>query len=484
MRKGPEAAEGWARRTIVKRGARGPFVVQLQNALRRRGYDPGPSDGRFGLLTEDAVRRLQEDYGLRVDGRIGPEVYRVLFSPRPLPVARRPVPERPVLERSSGGGVAHHEGASVWAGSAFREKEALTRWLLLGAAPPALGSLGQRVVEWYGLRVTGIVDSRFQPADAAEGAAAAAQTEATDKAAAELLGSGADLRGAGLPERLPWPSGASGWVAWPFPTEVARLSRRGALGRGSARRGDSLAARVEAAAAWAKGQQDVDVRGFHLVRPRLPWGQGHRWARGVRALSDRLWRHRLTLLVTLSPADVGRVPRRLLGDMHLEEWVPFVEGVIVPAPDIGQPDPFLPWYSRLAAARPLLPLWKCVIDLDMRAVMRDEEGHVIARLSHGQLLALCHRRGVRLRLDDATGCRRAVYEEEGRRRELCHWTADLLALWVERASLWGFAGVKMGPAGTEDERLWNTAFRLLPVARHAEPVPGIRFHEREGGVVL
>lgn len=446
--------EGWRRWSIVKRGARGPFVAELQNALRRRGYDPGPSDGRFGLLMEDAVRQLQEDYGLRSDGRIGPEVYRVLFSPRPLPVARRPLPE-PVPGK----------------GAAFRSTEGLTRWLLLGAAPPALGSLGQRVVERWGPRVTGIVDSRF------------AASPFADEPAPDTSDAPAAVRQAGLPERLPWPAGTSGWVDWPFPDDLDPLGRRGALERRPSRIASGLAARIEAAAAWAKEQPHVHVRGFHLVRPPVPWGHGWRWARGVRALSEALWRHRLTLLVTLSAADARRAPRRLLGDLHLDEWVPFTEAVIVPAPDIGQPDPFLSWYSRLSGARPLLPLWKCVIDLDMRAVMRDERGRVAGRFSHAQLLALCHRFHVRLRFDDATGCRRAVYEEEGRRRDLCQWTPQLLALWVERASLWGFAGVKMGPAGTEDERLWTTALHLLPAARHAEPVPGIRFHGEEGGVV-
>jgi DNA invertase Pin-like site-specific DNA recombinase len=48
-------------------------VHQVQQALDRRGYDLGRPgvDGRFGPLTDVAVRRMQADYGLAVDGIVG-----------------------------------------------------------------------------------------------------------------------------------------------------------------------------------------------------------------------------------------------------------------------------------------------------------------------------------------------------------------------------------------------------------------------------
>jgi Meckel syndrome type 1 protein len=77
------AAESAANRAIapgapselLRSGSTGPDVVRVQSAL---GQTP---DGVFGPRTDAAVRVFQGRNGLRVDGIVGPQTWRVLFGP-------------------------------------------------------------------------------------------------------------------------------------------------------------------------------------------------------------------------------------------------------------------------------------------------------------------------------------------------------------------------------------------------------------------
>lgn len=57
---------------ILRPGARGDDVAQLQEVLRLAGHDPGSVDGVFGPLTQAAIESFQSQAGIQVDGKIGP----------------------------------------------------------------------------------------------------------------------------------------------------------------------------------------------------------------------------------------------------------------------------------------------------------------------------------------------------------------------------------------------------------------------------
>ncbi|MGN6169277.1 MAG: peptidoglycan-binding protein [Solirubrobacteraceae bacterium] len=62
---------------------RGSGAVRLVQArLKRAGFSPGPLDGRYGPLTEQAVKRFQQAHGLRVDGVTGTKTQAALAASR------------------------------------------------------------------------------------------------------------------------------------------------------------------------------------------------------------------------------------------------------------------------------------------------------------------------------------------------------------------------------------------------------------------
>jgi peptidoglycan hydrolase-like protein with peptidoglycan-binding domain len=58
---------------VLQRGDRGADVMEVQHAVRRHGYDPGPIDGIFGGRTREAVLAFQAGAGIQVDGIVGPQ---------------------------------------------------------------------------------------------------------------------------------------------------------------------------------------------------------------------------------------------------------------------------------------------------------------------------------------------------------------------------------------------------------------------------
>jgi peptidoglycan hydrolase-like protein with peptidoglycan-binding domain len=65
---------------ILKNGSTGLPVRRLQKRISAEGYDTNGVDGRFGPHTETAVKKFQVDYGLVVDGIVGPATWAAVDS--------------------------------------------------------------------------------------------------------------------------------------------------------------------------------------------------------------------------------------------------------------------------------------------------------------------------------------------------------------------------------------------------------------------
>jgi len=81
--------------TTLRRGDRGPAVVQLQNGLNNVGGYGLRVDGVFGANTEQAVRHFQSNAGLKVDGLVGANTRAALGLPVRVPAVTHAAPATP-----------------------------------------------------------------------------------------------------------------------------------------------------------------------------------------------------------------------------------------------------------------------------------------------------------------------------------------------------------------------------------------------------
>ena len=64
---------------VLKVGKNGKDVENLQMRLKAGGYLLGNADGIFGQATEEAVKRLQKEVGLKQDGIVGPDTWKYVL---------------------------------------------------------------------------------------------------------------------------------------------------------------------------------------------------------------------------------------------------------------------------------------------------------------------------------------------------------------------------------------------------------------------
>ena len=88
-------------------------VRSLQRRLASTGDSPGPIDGRYGALTEGAVRRFQREHGLPVTGIAGPGTLALLAKPEPSARAANPLPQPPAPSATRSNRSSRPTGSTV-----------------------------------------------------------------------------------------------------------------------------------------------------------------------------------------------------------------------------------------------------------------------------------------------------------------------------------------------------------------------------------
>jgi len=93
-------------------GDQGDEVLAIQEKLSQMGFVVGSMDGVYGDVTAEAVKMMQKEKNLPVDGKITPELFKTLVG-RDLPVSRgAPVATVRRLLQSS----FQHIGVPYWFG--------------------------------------------------------------------------------------------------------------------------------------------------------------------------------------------------------------------------------------------------------------------------------------------------------------------------------------------------------------------------------
>jgi peptidoglycan hydrolase-like protein with peptidoglycan-binding domain len=184
-----------------------PPVLALQRWLARAGDKPGPIDGRYGPLTERAVRRFQAAHGLRVDGIAGPQTIthlnpKTTVHPRTQASARlrsRALPVRPNAQSRppASGQAPKSVGHAHASGSRLTWLALLATVLAVLAGILVLGIL--LIAVWFGEEPAGIGERPslgVMPEESDQDSAQAAVRLADQRGEAEEVG----LARAALPE--------------------------------------------------------------------------------------------------------------------------------------------------------------------------------------------------------------------------------------------------------------------------------------------
>ena len=121
-------------------------VRSLQRRLAAAGNSPGPIDGRYGVLTEAAVRRFQRAHGLPLTGIAGPSTLALLTKPEPSVRRSNPLPQKPGPSATPSNSGSRPTGSTVAPAPRQRPTSAVRKVPRGSAHRPRSGSVPWMVI--------------------------------------------------------------------------------------------------------------------------------------------------------------------------------------------------------------------------------------------------------------------------------------------------------------------------------------------------
>ena len=440
----------------MRPGSRGALVERLQERLREMGYDPGPQDGVYGHQTAEAVRDLQRDFGLRVDGIAGPQVTAVLDDPH-LKNLRR---QHTVAPGESLADAARHLGVS---------QQLLRR--ACGLPARRAPAPGQRLVLWERIVVGEVKPGAGQ----AQGLRTLERRGGLVSAAAVVAGGGPDEDPAA--RSAVESAAAFGLPVWltlhgrPAPGLLPGTSEPG----GTQRRLHSRRERERFAAQAAAWCAVPAVAGVHLDLGALRFGDGPRFVALARELAELTRAAGKQLLVSVPLAGDGRPLGPSSFGVDWGALAAWASGFVLVPPLLrarsSPPRPLSPAEIRplVRAACRSVPPWRCLLAVPVGALVvpaKDAPGAAggatgaacgpsdLDVITYTQALSLAHAARTRPRWEEAAG-RPAFRVLRGEREEIV-WLENRasFAAKLDAAESCGLAGVYLSAVGEEDGRLW------------------------------
>lgn len=430
--------------------SQGDEVRWLQERLRDLGYDPGPVDGLFGYQTHSAVMEFQRDFGLKVDAVAGPRLYEFLNQNIP------PVHQQ-VHVLGPGDSLADAARALEVPVEALRYMNRLS--------VRHRGYPGQRLI----CRSHYIAGALSLP----EGVSLYSARKALPMLSALTVPvgvvSGQEIQILQPDEEVVELSQRTGLDLWGLVTPAKHLVGKSMECTGL----EILCAKrryLQQSMRRLVGVSRDFCTGLWLDLGLVRWGDGPRLQRLARVMREA---HTAGQLMISLPMPRSRAPKHWwLTDVDYASLAALADKVVLASHYPGPLESFTVFVDRLRALLQVVPAWKSLLGLNLRAEERDVRGHLLGESGYRQAITAAYLAGARPVWDAERCLSRTAFasaDHEGTPTERVMWIPgrDAIEQRVHLMSRLNLAGLMLWPLGDEDTRIWDLLRRRVRPLRQS-----------------